>query len=297
MKKSTIVVVTLCLLIITAAVALRNTDLHLSTPLTANVGDVIPLSAQLTDDSIPLSGQLVDFTFDGNQYTVSTDAEGTAKLVWQPTKEGRVEINAAYPGNEQYASSFDIGAIDIVAAESVPLLVATTAPAPAATPEAASIPSVQEHKSCKTIQWQEEKAILGVCSYDKKERVCADEPVNSSCVEQITQSAYSCKTGSEMVTQSRQDCQTTGYTIANKLQIASTDYACSASQEGSDVILICDSKFDGNFDSRCNSGESCLKYIVHSDGSYEQLERNSDDNFVPIGDRFFLQKPVVEVLP
>ena len=59
------------------------------------------------------------------------------------------------------------------------------------------------------------------------------------------------------------------------------------------VVITCDSRFDGNNDGVCSSGESCMQYRVEK-GNVQTLMKNSRDDFVASDDSFFLEELKME---
>lgn len=275
MKLKYTIPLVLLALFIAAAVALNSTSLSFSAPFEANVGDNIPFTAQLTDENGPLTGELVDFTVEGSTIgTIVSDENGEASLLWQPSEAGYTEVGARYQGSPVYASSEDTSAVNVL--EGI----------------------LKEEQTCQTILWQEDEPTAGTCSVNDTAITCSDFPVNLSCSSSTYERNYTCMR-SNIVTKSREECVTTGYTIADRVQLSTSEYTCSATEQGSDTVVICDSRFDGDGNGQCaeHGGETCLRYIVHADGSYELSERNSGLEFVAASDKFFLEKPIVEVLP
>jgi len=59
--------------------------------------------------------------------------------------------------------------------------------------------------------------------------------------------------------------------------------------------VICDSKYDGNNDGICQSGESCVKFVVTQD-KVERYLKNSQEEFTAEDESFFLEKLDYEVV-
>ncbi len=87
-----------------------------------------------------------------------------------------------------------------------------------------------------------------------------------------------------------------------KLKIDKKDYAldygdwgkCSHVPGNRSLVIFCDSRYDGNNDGVCSSGESCVSFIVSKSG-VQRVVRNSADSFSENDESFFLEKLSVEV--
>jgi len=60
------------------------------------------------------------------------------------------------------------------------------------------------------------------------------------------------------------------------------------------TCTVCDSKYDGNEDGICNSGESCMQYCITDKDKLEMLEKNSRHDYVKVDSSFKLKKPKVK---
>jgi len=104
---------------------------------------------------------------------------------------------------------------------------------------------------------------------------------------------YECITRNPVET-SINECYITGYIIENH-QFETNDYECDYQIDGLTTVLICDSKFDGNGDGICKSGETCLKYEITSD-SVQTYEKNSQDEFNEYDPSFYRDTISVEAV-
>jgi hypothetical protein len=148
---------------------------------------------------------------------------------------------------------------------------------------------VERLDECIDEKYVESVQQYGNCSYDIN--VCDDAPVNQSC-HKITK-VYTCNTGSLNVETTHKNCQTKGYKIS-KYKLDTEEYACSVDTIDKDsTVIICDSKYDGNGDGICTSGESCMKYVITKD-SIQSYEKNSKDEYQPSDESYFLNKINVE---
>lgn len=154
---------------------------------------------------------------------------------------------------------------------------------------------VNEVTDCKTVTWQEQVDIVENCAKPYFETVCSDYPINQSCTEELRHYTIPCITGTQTINKSKQECKTTALTIADKIKLNIKDYACTVTKAQNEYEAICDSKYDGNGDGICTSGESCQKFVIQGD-QVQQLVKNSQDTFTSTDDSFYLQKSGVEVL-
>lgn len=146
--------------------------------------------------------------------------------------------------------------------------------------------------SCNNVSYSIIGPVYGNCTRDYPERVCQDPPLNTTCQDQIKTHNYRCQTGTTTVQKSSLDCSPKSFEISRELnalkqKIEFLDWGM-CSQEGENVI-ICDSKFDGNNDGKCSSGESCMKFVVNLDG-IDAYTKNSRDDWVLDDNSFFLGK-------
>ena len=133
------------------------------------------------------------------------------------------------------------------------------------------------------------------CTIKSIQKYCDDEPANTSCHENITYIAYRCFKGTQKVTKVKKECIINGLIINDAIKLNTKDYACSHDLEGENIIVLCDSRFDGNGDGKCSSGESCQKFVINGD-KVMQLEKNSREDFIESDESFFLEKAFAEVL-
>ncbi len=154
---------------------------------------------------------------------------------------------------------------------------------------------VQEVEDCEYISWQEEVSAYGICVQEYAEVICDDEPLNESCSDVIRKINYTCANGTEIVEKTDKKCDKKAVLVNDIVKVDTSEYECSTTEEGNDVVVVCDSKYDGNGDGECSSGESCMKFVVDGD-KYQKYEKNSRDDFVSSDDSFFLEKASVEVL-
>ena len=98
----------------------------------------------------------------------------------------------------------------------------------------------------------------------------------------------------DLLNTNEQVCRITALVVNNAVRIDIQDYVCST-EEGLVVTVLCDSKFDGNGDGICNSGESCMRFTI--DGSaVTKEEKNSRDDFVADDEDYFLEEATAEVI-
>lgn len=154
---------------------------------------------------------------------------------------------------------------------------------------------VKEVKDCQQFLWQEEKNTYGACTKEVIESVCDDPPTNSSCHNETREISYTCVNGTEIVERTRKECKQKELVISNLVKLDTKNYECSTEEDGGKVIVICDSRYDGNGDGKCSSGESCMKFVIDGD-KVSQYEKNSRDDFTEADKTFFLDRASVEVL-
>ncbi len=266
-------------------------------------GQLAQLTASLFyENRTPMTNK--EISFYANEEKIGsdiTDGQGAAKVWWNtsPFAPGTYVISAEYKGEAGIAGSSAGG--NVVITEIVPAVkepaVNETPLAIAAVAEPAAISGVSESKDCKTITYKREEYVYGTCARPVTHMVCSDAPANTSCT-QPTFENYNCPTGTKMVQHSYQDCDIKGYNITSggkQVVLHTTEYACTPAQEadGSHVV-ICDSKFDGNGDGKCTSGESCQKFVIAA-GAVGKYERNSQDEFTASDDSYVVDDVSVEV--
>jgi len=69
---------------------------------------------------------------------------------------------------------------------------------------------------------------------------------------------------------------------------------CSYEKQDEKIIVICDSKTDGDNDGICKSGESCVKFVI-SQNDVKRYVKNSKDEFTEDDKSFYLKKLDYEV--
>jgi len=246
-------------------------------------GETINIQAQLSyDNNSPLVDKDIDFYLDENLIgTDSTNYIGVAAydLHTSNLAAGTRDIEVQFAGNDHVAGDVDYGIIKINDTSELTQV----------------IPGVEVRQDCRNITWEEEEDVYGICSEDYLVTLCDDEPLNTSCSEVTKQHEYSCYQGQENIQKTKQECQTTGYVINNVVDIDTSMYSCSTTEEGENIVLLCDSKFDGNGDGICTSGESCQKFVVNNN-NFEAYEKNSKENFMLEDNSFFIDRASVEVL-
>jgi hypothetical protein len=154
---------------------------------------------------------------------------------------------------------------------------------------------VQKEEDCKETEWEEQEQVYGTCTDLEIERVCEDEPYNTTCSDTLIPYEYNCLKETKTVEKTRTDCATTGFLVNELIKLHTQDYVCSTEEEDDKVIVICDSIRDSNRDGKCKPGESCMKFII--DGkNIEQFERNSGYEWTKEDKSFFTERASAEVL-
>ncbi len=147
--------------------------------------------------------------------------------------------------------------------------------------------NVQKEQDCVDIVHEEEVTSVSTCTSERIVKTCDD--TNTTC-DEITESFQHKCLNTSIVKTIEKKCVTKSLTLDNH-KINVEGYECSVN----DNVVICDSKFDGNGDGICTSGESCMKFDFDQ-GSYTQYEKNSNLDFVESDESFFVDKASVEVL-
>ena len=169
-----------------------------------------------------------------------------------------------------------------------------------ATVDRISMTAVQD---CKTVEWATEEPAYGTCQYAYNRTVCDDYPINNSCHVELYYDDYPCQTGTNTIPHSEKQCTTEAYEIKKEEAGIATETGrinfknwgeCSYVVEEPNIIITCDSRHDGNNDGICQSGESCVRFMVTPD-AVERLVKNSRNDFTAEDTSFFLEKLSYEV--
>jgi len=159
-------------------------------------------------------------------------------------------------------------------------------------------------KDCKTVEWETEKPIYDACQIEYIETICNDEPINKSCYGETRYQDYTCKTGTKIIPHSEEVCEPSSFEITKETADVVTEKGninfgewgeCSYEAQETDITIICDSQYDGNNDGICQSGESCIKFVVTQD-KVERLLKNSQEKLTSEDKSFFLEKLDYEVI-
>lgn len=253
-------------------------------------GQILELTAFLSyEDGTPAVDKEVTF-FAGDEKIGSdlTDEAGKAQFSWDTTPFGPnvYVISAEYDGVSDGKN--------VVIAEVLPteMLTAAVVVEPQVMESQSSGP-VEEIKDCATIQFQEMENVYGTCTQNVLQCNGAD---NSSCA--TVEEQYQCKTGEQQVTKSYQQCKTVGLRINNGQKIVELDtkeYACSTQESGTQIIVTCDSVYDGNGDGQCKSGESCQRIVINGT-SIAKSEKNSEEDYLADDTSYFMPEVGMEVI-
>ena len=262
-------------------------------------GELVDVQAQLSyENSSPITNQAVEF-YAGNEKvaTGTTNHQGVASVLWNtsPFAPGVYIVGVDYGGEgmlQPSSSSQEVTIAEPIVEEEVVI--------PLEQPVAALASSefVRNIEECQTMTWEEEVEDVSVCTGTYVGMICDDEPINQSCFEGIRDFTYECVVGTTTVQKSRNECFTTGLLVTNdirSIQLDIVDYVCSSEEVDKVIIVTCDSKFDGNGDGVCTSGESCQRIIVDG-ASITTSEKNSRDSFVENDEKYFLNEIPIEVL-
>ncbi|MBI2138510.1 hypothetical protein HYU13_02900 [Candidatus Woesearchaeota archaeon] len=147
---------------------------------------------------------------------------------------------------------------------------------------------------CYTETWQEEEAIVGNCSWSIKVDECIDPPLNLSCHARDSNIYYPCETGRIKVNRSRVSCKPSEIIFTHSGKTKEIFFGewgnCSIEENADSLIIVCDSKYDGNGDGICHPGESCVKYVI-TEKNFQTLIKNSASSFASEDSSFFLERP------
>ena len=163
--------------------------------------------------------------------------------------------------------------------------------------------SLEEVKDCKTVYWNETENTYGNCIRYYNITFCEDDPLNTSCYIQEKSYNYTCLTDTKTVEKNKEICRDKEFqfTIDKPLKVETYkleygDWGMCTYMPGDEVLTItCDSRYDGNNDGICTSGESCILFIV-TKNRVDRYVKNSRDDFVIHDESFFLPKLNAEVV-
>lgn len=271
-------------------------------------GELVRIRAGLFyENNSPIVGEPLRFYVgDTKVGTQNTDESGSSIVTWDSSnlRPGVYIVGVDYVGNGQLQARRAEEQLTIQPREEPAAVVneeqltIPAQPSPSALTGAVveeNQPStIQEEKQCIQIPYEIQQPIMGVCTDTYPKIVCDDYPTNTSCHETTEDITHSCVTGYETITQYKEECHTTALVINEHFAIPTTAYACSAIEEGSLITVTCDSKYDGDGNGECHSGESCLQYEIEGE-TISQKQRNSHDEFTKSDDSFFQEENDVEV--
>jgi len=176
--------------------------------------------------------------------------------------------------------------------------------------------SLEEIKDCETIWWNEPGHWYGNCYQYYNATICVEslddipngtdyyynETNEKNCYFGQESYEYLCVAGTKNNFKSKEVCKEREYKVSVEEPSETKNYKlsygdwgkCSYETEGETVVITCDSRFDGNNDGICSSGESCTQFRV-TKGNIQTLIKNSRDDFVENDKSFFLEKLKMEV--
>lgn len=164
--------------------------------------------------------------------------------------------------------------------------------------------SLTQVNDCETIEWETEELVYGTCKQEYTTTICDDPPINKSCHEETEYYEYQCQTGTNKIPHSERVCTPKAFEITKELGATVTEKGrinfkewgkCSYEAGEDNIIIICDSKHDGNNDGICQSGESCVKFVITQD-KVQRFLKNSQEGFTAEDESFFLEKLDYEVM-
>lgn len=131
-------------------------------------------------------------------------------------------------------------------------------------------------------------------------RTCLQVKTIDDCSEETVTEEIPIYNGSTLVyinavQRTKKYCKAQSLEVKKKYNLPLDRYFCSPTEEQDSIVIICDSKSDGNGDGICQSGESCLKYVIDDQG-ITTLMKNSRHDFVAEDTTYFLDELAVEVI-
>lgn len=156
-------------------------------------------------------------------------------------------------------------------------------------------------QDCRMVYWNETEDILGTCHYDVNETICSDPPMNTSCETFWHRYNYSCIVDRRTIERSREECVDREFQlyvnrsgIIRQFELKYGDWGkCSYLPGNYTLLIVCDSRYDGNADGTCQSGESCMLFGITRDNIRTYM-RNSGEEYRENDNTFFLQKLKME---
>ncbi len=259
-------------------------------------GDVADVNAKLIDyNNSPIPKQKLDIYLDGNLInTQTTDKLGYIlfELDTTPLSVGEHSVDIKFAGTE-ISSEEEITTYLPASTDSQTLLIEGNQ----SSIQNTNI-SFEQIDDCKTIFWDEEEPVYEICKEEYNQRICNDPPINQSCHDEIRDYNYTCiKT--QIVHHNREDCKPKELKITKSNEIGRINFGdwgkCTTQEDKDALTVICDSRYDGNGNGVCESGESCIKFEITKEGVRQYL-KNSQDEFTEEDESFFLEKLNYEVM-
>lgn len=247
-------------------------------------GDVVNINARLSyENDSPIVNEPIQFYANSQQIGVEkTTDSGLAELFWNtsPFSPGNYRVRATYAGNTRQSTVATSSELTI---DSPTITAAVVAPA------------VRHIESCTNSIVSEEQTVRDTCTINVTKKICTDEPVNQTCTDDIKSVSYLCNPHDTIISRTEEHCRTSAIVVNNAIRINVEDYVCTT-QEDAQITVLCDSRFDGNGDGTCTSGESCLRFTIRGNNIVKE-EKNSHDDFVAHDDKYFVPQATIEVMP
>ena len=268
-------------------------------------GEIIKINAQLNyENSSPVSNKPIDFYLNETNIGQSnTNEQGMAEMDLNTSllEPGVYLVGVDYKGDESLEKSHNSAEITINEAEETVENTNDTEEIIIETPQEAELTNsidnkVKKIEDCIDVFYNEEEPVYEKVSYKINITVCDDEPLNLSChidEKEVTKSVFK---EIKTVQKIKKQCTTKGYTVKDIIKLNTERYTCSAQEEDENIIIICDSEYDGNGDGICTPGESCMKFAIDKNNDIKQYEKNSRNDFVEEDKSYFLEKVSSEVL-
>ena len=270
-------------------------------------GELVKIKADLTDDSDnSLTEKEVNFYVNDDKIgSDTTDENGRAKFMWDTASHepGVYLIKAEYDGDGNIEGSEDLGEITIEKVENADFdnkIVETLENKGEVVKNTKNVinkinsDKVQSIEKCEDITYEEKEKVFETCTGETTDEICDEDGLN--CYDEVSSYEYQCLKETKIVEKTKNECKVSSYVINDAVKLNTEGYECSVNDFNGEVVVICDSKYDGNGDGICTSGESCQKFIIDNEDKHEKFENNSKPDFVKSDETFFLQKSSVEVL-
>ena len=129
--------------------------------------------------------------------------------------------------------------------------------------------NIQPIQKCSIETTPTKVQIMGLKTIYQNETICSDEPINKSCSKHEVTYNQKIVIGGYTDLVNTTNCVTTGYNLSGKMiDFENTNYTCGLTQRE----ITCDSKYDGDGDGVCESGESCTRININDSSIKSRLD-------------------------